>query len=268
MFSQCPETPEVDTRMALGRQMTLECYDCDRVILANPAKMEQVFLDAARKSGATVISSHFHAFEPQGISGVVIISESHFAVHAWPEHDYAAVDIFTCGESINFDVAADTIRDGLGSARTIVSSLMNRGIVNNQGVERMMTVCEAPEKSYSLSWKNRYLRTQAYGISVSVDLYECAAPDAEEAVTKLLEKLEQNCNLEQSGMLNSSSSDGITELRVNLAKGLLSCHFNNAVRSAYVDIFSAGYFEPRLAAEAALESFSGKNYRMQIAIRQ
>ena len=90
---------------ALGRQMTVEFYDCDPAKLADTALMEKVFLDAAHRSGATVIESRFHQFTPQGVSGVVVISESHFAVHAWPEHEYAAVDLFTCGENVDFDKA-------------------------------------------------------------------------------------------------------------------------------------------------------------------
>lgn len=271
MMSACSEGPIVDTRMALGRQVTLECYDCNRGILADPARMEQIFLEAAHKSGATVISSHFHAFEPQGISGVVIISESHFAVHAWPEYDYAAVDIFTCGESIDFDVATATIRDGLLSGRTIISSLMNRGIVNNQGVERMMTVCEDQVNSYSLSWKSRFERTHAHGISASIDLYECSlnSLDLAAIVQGLGELLRRECNLEPVGKVHTySGENGMIALRLNLIGGMLSGHIDLEQGSVYLDIFGAEYFEPRIAAEAALASFKGHHYRMQIAIRQ
>ena len=86
---------------ALGRQMTVEFYDCDAGILTDSGRMEEIFVSSAKRSGATVISSHFHSFVPQGVSGVVVISESHFAVHAWPEHEYAAVDLFTCGEGVD-----------------------------------------------------------------------------------------------------------------------------------------------------------------------
>ena len=48
--------------------------------------------------GAIVVSTDFHAFSPYGVSGVIIIQESHLTIHTWPEHQYAAIDIFTCGE--------------------------------------------------------------------------------------------------------------------------------------------------------------------------
>ncbi len=267
-----PDTPVVDTRMALGRQLTLECYDCERTVLASPEQMKEVFLDAAGKSGATVISSHFHAFEPQGISGVVIISESHFAVHAWPEHDYAAVDIFTCGDTIDFNAAAEAIQNGLGSARTIVSSLMYRGVVNNHGVERMMTVCEDPQNSYSLSWKTRFERTQAYGISVSLDLYGCAADrrDLAGRMTELGKHMVRESGWGEPGELRQTEEkNGAAALRMSFAGGgVISCHADPHGRNVYLDFFAAGYFEPRIAAEAALAVFCGHHYRMQIAIRQ
>ncbi len=90
---------------ALGRQLTIEYYECLAGVLLEKEGVEAILLEAARESGATIISSSFHKFEPQGVSGVVIIAESHFTVHAWPEHDYAAVDIFTCGDNINLDKA-------------------------------------------------------------------------------------------------------------------------------------------------------------------
>ena len=70
-------------------------FDSRRLHHFNPIISASYVEIAAQKSGATIINSSFHTFEPQGVSGVVIIAESHFTIHAWPEHDYAAVDIFT-----------------------------------------------------------------------------------------------------------------------------------------------------------------------------
>ena len=109
------EQPINFSALALGRHLTIEYYDCDARILADVSAMKNIFVEAAQISGATVLESSFHAFQPQGVSGIVVICESHFAVHAWPEHDYAAVDIFTCGDQIDFDLAAETLRKMLRS---------------------------------------------------------------------------------------------------------------------------------------------------------
>ena len=115
--------------VALGRQTTVEFYDCSAAVLADAKRMEAIFLEAARVSGAHVVNSTFHAFEPQGVSGVVVISESHFAVHAWPEYDYAAVDIFTCGDTIDFQTAEAELRRGLNSKRHVVVGEFDRGLI-------------------------------------------------------------------------------------------------------------------------------------------
>lgn len=81
----------------LGRHVHLDLYGCPTELLAHPADSERILLAAAAAMGATVVGAHFHAFNPHGVSGVVIIAESHLTVHTWPEHGYAAVDVFSCG---------------------------------------------------------------------------------------------------------------------------------------------------------------------------
>lgn len=85
-------------RRVLGRHVHLDLYACPAELLAQPADSERILLAAAAAMGATVVGSHFHAFNPHGVSGVVIIAESHLTVHTWPEHGYAAIDVFSCGE--------------------------------------------------------------------------------------------------------------------------------------------------------------------------
>ncbi|MEM6271863.1 MAG: polyamine aminopropyltransferase [Bacteroidota bacterium] len=86
---------------SLGRQLVVEYYECDPDILNDVALIEGNMLKAAGAANATVINSTFHHFSPFGASGVVVIHESHLAIHTWPEYGYAAVDIFTCGDSVD-----------------------------------------------------------------------------------------------------------------------------------------------------------------------
>ena len=67
--------------------------------------------DAAIQSEATVVTESFHEFKPWGVSGAVIIQESHYTIHTWPEHGYAAVDLFYCGGTIHVDRAVDVLRE-------------------------------------------------------------------------------------------------------------------------------------------------------------
>lgn len=91
----------------LGVQLMAEMWECNPVQIDDPQKIEAIMLEAAKKAGAEVIGSMFHEFEPQGVSGVVVISESHLTIHTWPELSYAAMDIFTCGETVDPWVALE-----------------------------------------------------------------------------------------------------------------------------------------------------------------
>ncbi|MGI6611370.1 MAG: adenosylmethionine decarboxylase [Limnochordia bacterium] len=85
----------------LGRHILCEAYGCDPEVLTSRALVETVMVDAALQAGAEIREVAFHQFSPHGVSGVVVISESHLAIHTWPEYGYAAIDVFTCGDRVD-----------------------------------------------------------------------------------------------------------------------------------------------------------------------
>ncbi|MCX5785228.1 MAG: adenosylmethionine decarboxylase [Elusimicrobia bacterium] len=85
---------------ALGQHLVIELYGCDKKAISKVDTVQAIMLEAAKAANATIIDSIFHHFAPYGVSGVVVIAESHFAIHTWPEHNYASVDLFTCGAKI------------------------------------------------------------------------------------------------------------------------------------------------------------------------
>jgi len=95
---------------ALGRHVLVEFFGCSSEILNEVSTIEKAMLQAAEDADATIINSTFHHFSPYGVSGVVVIQESHLAIHTWPEFQYAAIDIFTCGDIINPWVAYDYLK--------------------------------------------------------------------------------------------------------------------------------------------------------------
>jgi len=121
---------------ALGRHVLAEMYGCDPGALDDIERVRDVMVDAAQKAGAEVREVAFHKFSPQGVSGVVVISESHLAVHTWPEYGYAAVDVFTCGERVDPWSAVNEIAGHFGS-RQVTASEMKRGVIYNAGSERV-----------------------------------------------------------------------------------------------------------------------------------
>lgn len=96
---------------ALGKHLLIELNDCNRELLNDLDTIRDIMLAAATGCGATILGESFHRFSPQGISGVIIIAESHLTIHTWPEHGYAAADIFTCGTTVIPEKAAEIIID-------------------------------------------------------------------------------------------------------------------------------------------------------------
>jgi S-adenosylmethionine decarboxylase proenzyme len=80
-----------------GQHILIDYYGCSVEVLNDALLLEKYLLETAYLIGATVVSVQFNAFNPIGVSGVVIIAESHLTIHTWPELGYAAVDFFTCG---------------------------------------------------------------------------------------------------------------------------------------------------------------------------
>ena len=111
----------------LGRHILAEIYGCDSEILNNRVSIEKIMVESALKAGAEVREVIFHKFSPQGVSGVVIISESHLTIHTWPELGYATVDIFTCGDKINPWDACNYMTE-LFNAKNMTATEVKRGI--------------------------------------------------------------------------------------------------------------------------------------------
>jgi S-adenosylmethionine decarboxylase len=76
----------------------VELIGCPFKILDDLDKVSAILLDTAKFLNVNVLQQKFHKFAPQGVSGYILIAESHLSVHTWPERGYAAIDLFTCGE--------------------------------------------------------------------------------------------------------------------------------------------------------------------------
>ncbi|HHX10359.1 MAG TPA: S-adenosylmethionine decarboxylase proenzyme [Firmicutes bacterium] len=112
----------------LGRHVLAEVYGCEFDILNDLDKIRKIMVSAALSAGAEVIETTFHRFSPQGISGVVVISESHLAIHTWPELGYAAIDAFTCGSQVDPWVAMEAIIEEFG-ATSVTATEVKRGVL-------------------------------------------------------------------------------------------------------------------------------------------
>lgn len=125
---------------ALGRHVLAEFYGCPPDILNDTTQIEEIMVKAALEAGAEIREVVFHEFTPQGVSGVVVISESHLAIHTWPEFGYAAVDVFTCGTTVDPWVSCYYLKKRF-TAERMAAKEIKRGIfeINDKESELSFT---------------------------------------------------------------------------------------------------------------------------------
>jgi S-adenosylmethionine decarboxylase len=131
----------------LGTHVIAELFNCDELHINNLKKVEEVMMAAAELSKATIIKPFFHKFSPYGISGVIIIAESHFTIHTWPEHGYAAVDIFTCGD-LGYQAALDHIKNELGAERCTLFQFQRGILPDSKRINEMSVIREVENAGY------------------------------------------------------------------------------------------------------------------------
>lgn len=117
---------------ALGRHLLVELYGCDPELLKKVDAVREIMVAAAKACKATLVDVAFHEFKPFGVSGVVVIAESHLSIHTWPEYQYAAVDIFTCGGTIDPEQAVEHIARGFRCPHPSIVEV-KRGIIPGSG---------------------------------------------------------------------------------------------------------------------------------------
>ncbi len=134
---------------SLGRHLLAEFYDCASDALNDPGRVERLMNEAARLSGATVVQSVFHMFSPHGVSGVVVVEESHLAVHTWPEYGYAAVDYFSCGD-VDCDAAVRYLSNHLLPGR-VETKEVPRGVIDGREASLSASLVSNGEGETALS---------------------------------------------------------------------------------------------------------------------
>lgn len=112
---------------ALGTHIVCELSGCDSAKLTDVDAVREMMQNAARAANATIIETAFHRFQPQGVSGVVVIQESHLSIHTWPEAGYAAMDFYTCGDHTDPWAACEYAAEAL-DAKAMLTTEVKRGV--------------------------------------------------------------------------------------------------------------------------------------------
>ena len=122
--------------MIIGKHIIIEC-EGEHADLSE-VDLESILSRAALAAGASILSAHFHRFGPQlGVTGVLVLAESHITVHTWPEHNYAAFDVFLCGEC-QPELAVEVI---ISAAKTnqVTTKTIIRGMPVHPGMPKQLT---------------------------------------------------------------------------------------------------------------------------------
>lgn len=112
----------------LCQHLLIDYHDCDAETLKHSDQVKAAVVEAVRLAHGTFVADVFHNFSPYGVSGVVVIAESHVTVHTWPEHGYAAVDVFSCSKSLQRNVIRALLKKAFG-ARRVSSTNLKRGLI-------------------------------------------------------------------------------------------------------------------------------------------
>jgi len=115
-----------------GTHIVCELSGCSPQILTDLSGVRTIMEAAAREANAEILKVTFHRFQPQGVSGVVVIAESHMSIHTWPESGYAAVDFYTCGDHTDPRRACEFAAKRLG-ATSMLTTEVKRGIASTNG---------------------------------------------------------------------------------------------------------------------------------------
>lgn len=99
---------------ALGQHILLDLYACPVEILRDVPTLQNALIQAAHAAQAQILFQHFHHFGGDaGVTGVLLLAESHISIHTWTEHQFAAADIFVCGSHSNAQLASEVLIRGL-----------------------------------------------------------------------------------------------------------------------------------------------------------
>lgn len=110
--------------MSNGRHLILDLYDCDQALLDNYEELERLLQVSLNMAGAKILRMFGEKFQPQGVTLLALLAESHASIHTWPELGYAAIDLYTCGDTTNTHKAAEFLKAKLKAKQSIEKELV------------------------------------------------------------------------------------------------------------------------------------------------
>ncbi|HDH07135.1 MAG TPA: adenosylmethionine decarboxylase [Thermoproteales archaeon] len=114
----------------VGYHYIIEASGCDKEILKDSHKLRDILVEGAKIGKMDIRIVHFYKFSPTGVSGMVVVSESHVSIHTWPEEGYAAIDVYICGENTEPEKTIEYILEHIKAKYAHITEI-KRGIKDN-----------------------------------------------------------------------------------------------------------------------------------------
>ncbi len=118
-----------------GITCLLELYDCPPDILDDKERIDEALREAVEHARATLLKQVSNQFSPQGVTSLGVLAESHISIHTWPEHGYAAVDIFTCGNKAMPERACSYLAEALSAGHHTVQRIERGTLLDSENIE-------------------------------------------------------------------------------------------------------------------------------------
>lgn len=119
----------MDGQLKLGEHFICDLSDCDQTLLLDSDRSRDLFTQAVRESGLTIVSEGFYRFSPHGFTCFLLLAESHASLHAWPEHGYCAIDLFTCSLEMDIRPLVQKLQTLFGSGQCSVRTVDREAVV-------------------------------------------------------------------------------------------------------------------------------------------
>ena len=117
--------------MALGIEILCDFYNCSKNKMSDKNEIEKIIIQAVEESGATIVETKLFHFSPYGLTGLIIITESHFSIHTWPEHGYIAIDYFTCNKKLEINKTIEILKNYFEPENMEINEI-SRGEITNK----------------------------------------------------------------------------------------------------------------------------------------
>ena len=124
----------MNTSLQLGEHLICDLSGCDRELLFDSERSYALFSSAVRESGLTVLDEGFYKFSPYGFTCFLLLSESHASLHAWPEHNYCAIDLFTCNLTLDLTALIERLKTDFGAESCSMRRLERHAQISDETV--------------------------------------------------------------------------------------------------------------------------------------